>query len=75
MELWGRKSDLVGSQREAMQRKWRKLVETTPLKSLDEAEEKWDNGNQKVLTVSGFYTDITCNAEPSIWEKAGLLFP
>lgn len=35
-----------------MQRKWRKLVETTPLKSLEEAEEKWDNGDQKVLTFT-----------------------
>lgn len=38
--------------RESMQRKWRKLVETTPSKSLDQAGEKWGSSNtQKYCTL------------------------
>lgn len=64
--MWGRKSDFTGLQRESIRRKWRKLVEDTPLKSLDEAEEKWDSGNQEVLTEFDFNTDIICDAGHSM---------
>lgn len=64
--MWGRKSDFTGLQRVSIRRKWRKLVEATPLKSMDEAEKKWDSGNQEVLTDFDFYTDIIHDAGHSM---------
>lgn len=40
-----------------MQRKWRKLVETTPSKSLDQAGEKWGSSNRG-SSVALTFTEI-----------------
>lgn len=52
--------------RESMQRKWRKLVETTPFKSLDQAEEKWGTSDQEALTLTFMKIEHTVITEESL---------